>query len=48
VRRRTAIGGARVAARPMALEALADGRPVQLLPVFRITPFPYTVYWQTV
>lgn len=37
----------RVAARPMAFEAVADGRPVQLLPVFRISHAPYTVYWQT-
>jgi hypothetical protein len=37
----------RTAARPMAFQAAADGRPVTLIPVARAHHQHYTVYWQT-
>jgi hypothetical protein len=38
----------RTAAQPMAFEAVADRKPVRLIPVARAAHLFYTVYWQTV
>jgi len=37
----------RTAAQPMAFQATADARPVELIPVARARHQPYTVYWST-
>ena len=38
----------RTAAQPMAFEAVADRKPIRLIPVGRVTHESYTAYWQTV
>jgi DUF1680 family protein len=38
----------RTAAQPMAFEAVADGKPMKMIPVHRVAHEYYTVYFQTV